>query len=33
VQIVPVPGGHHASAESDPEVYRKAIDEVSVGGN
>jgi len=33
VQIVPIPGGHHASAESDPEVYRKAIDEVSIGGN
>ena len=32
VQIVTIPDGHHASAESNSEVYRSALDQIAVGG-
>ncbi len=32
VRVVPVPDGHHASAESNPDSYRKAITAVNGGG-
>ncbi|MGS0684407.1 hypothetical protein ACVBEQ_04465 [Nakamurella sp. GG22] len=32
VRVVPIPDGHHASAESNPDTYRSAITAVNGGG-
>jgi hypothetical protein len=33
LRIVPIPGGHHASAESNSDLYRAALDAIAIGGS